>query len=132
MFEYTSQLAATMIVQCFISAYGLLAYIAVMKTLCHYRKTLFSTPFYTVCFALALLDILVLLDRMCIWISDPLLPYTSARILQIRSFYERFLHYGIVCIDLFIAVERTIVVFEPFGGAHVSAVRSNAQFFYIY
>lgn len=120
MLEYTSQLAFTIIVQCFIAAYGLFAYVIVLKPLCQFRRTMFSKPFYTICFALALLDILNLIDRMCLCISDPLLPYTSPYILKIRSFYERFLHYGVACIELMIAMERAIVVFVPHDSKLVS------------
>lgn len=113
MIEYTARLAVTIIIQCFISTFGLLCYTLVLKPLYKFRKTLFSKPFYTVCFALSILDVLVLIDRICLCISDPLLPATSQFVVQLRSFYERFLHYGIACTEALIALERAIAVFSP-------------------
>lgn len=123
MVEFTAQLAATIIVQCFLSAYGLLAYIVVLRPLFKFRKTLFSKSFYTVCFALALLDILNLFDRLCLRITDPLLPYTPPDFNIVRSFSERCLFYGIACLHLLIAIERALVVLSPTDGKLVSTLR---------
>lgn len=111
MIEFTAWLSAKIVIHIAIAFYGLSTYIVVLYPLIRFRKANFSTPFYTICFALAFTDTLSIILNIISTITDPLKPVADLQLLRLQSFISRCCWYGTSCCHILIALERTTIVF---------------------
>lgn len=109
--EYTIWLSMKTVVQVALATYGLAIYAIVLMPLIKFRKALFYTPFYTICFAMAFADIAQQIRYVILCTRFPILPYTDSFYLQVDGFLGRTFWYLATCIELLIALERTVIVF---------------------
>lgn len=109
--EYTVWLSVRTLIQVALSFYGLIIYAIVLLPLLKFRKALFFTPFYTICFAMAFADIGQLIKTIIFCIRYPILASTNLFYLQLDGFLGRSLWYLSTCIELLIALERMVIVY---------------------
>lgn len=118
--EYTVWLSARTIVETTLATYGLITYAIVLIPLTKFRKALFFTPFYTICFAMAFFDIAQLISSIILCLRIPILPYSNLFYLKFDGFLSRSFWYCSTCIEFMIALERTVIVFCKPGSKLVS------------
>lgn len=112
MIEYDALKAVQVQLRTFLTAYGFLGYVLVLRPLWRFRKTTFSSPFYTVCIALACSEtVQLLLNAMTIVTDTEIEKLITYNIF--KTFLDRIAFYGTECHQLLIAIERSVAVFVP-------------------